>query len=82
MYVQSSKLECSLRTEIEADLTLVLNHGEVIEQGTHQDLHETGGLYNNMWIEQAYTSSESESEADTDTDKTEGRANVVRLRKK
>ena len=76
---RSSNLVCRLRTVVEADLILVFNHGEVVEQGTHQELLEKGGLYYNMWIEQAYTSSESESEADTDADKTEGRTNVVEV---
>ena len=30
------------------------NQGEVVEQGTHQELLEKGGLYHSMWIEQAY----------------------------
>lgn len=43
----------SLRTVVEADLIIVLNHGEVVEQGTHQELLEKGGLYYDMWLEQA-----------------------------
>ena len=35
------------------DLIIVLNHGEVVEQGTHQELLEKGGLYYDMWLEQA-----------------------------
>ncbi|KAI0685268.1 P-loop containing nucleoside triphosphate hydrolase protein [Cytidiella melzeri] len=42
-----------LRTVVEADLIFVLNDGQIIEQGTHEELMRAGGLYHNMWIEQA-----------------------------
>jgi ATP-binding cassette subfamily B multidrug efflux pump len=34
-----------LATVEEADRILVLRHGRLIEQGTHQQLRATGGLY-------------------------------------
>lgn len=51
-----------LRTVVEADLILVFNNGEVVEQGTHQQLLEKGGLYHSMWIEQAYQGVEDEGD--------------------
>lgn len=36
-----------------SDLIIVLNHGRVAEQGTHEELLKKGGLYHSMWIEQA-----------------------------
>ncbi|KAI0729296.1 iron-sulfur clusters transporter ATM1 [Fomitopsis betulina] len=43
-----------LRTVVEADLILVLRDGVVVEQGTHEELIRKGGLYQSMWLEQAY----------------------------
>ncbi|TFY64132.1 hypothetical protein EVJ58_g2833 [Rhodofomes roseus] len=43
-----------LRTVVESDLILVLKDGEVVEQGTHDELIRKGGLYHSMWLEQAY----------------------------
>ncbi|THG95220.1 hypothetical protein EW026_g6390 [Hermanssonia centrifuga] len=42
-----------LRTVVEADLIFVLNDGQIIEQGTHEELMRAGGLYYSMWVEQA-----------------------------
>ncbi|KIM80460.1 hypothetical protein PILCRDRAFT_822567 [Piloderma croceum F 1598] len=42
-----------LRTVIESDLIIVLKDGQVVEQGTHDDLLRKGGLYYNMWLDQA-----------------------------
>ncbi|THH27318.1 hypothetical protein EUX98_g6869 [Antrodiella citrinella] len=42
-----------LRTVVEADLIIVLRDGQVVEQGTHEELMRTGGLYYSMWQEQA-----------------------------
>ncbi|KAG2131378.1 P-loop containing nucleoside triphosphate hydrolase protein [Suillus clintonianus] len=42
-----------LRTVVEADLIIVLKDGEVAEQGTHEELLRLGGLYHNMWVQQA-----------------------------
>ncbi|KAA1479000.1 P-loop containing nucleoside triphosphate hydrolase protein [Dentipellis sp. KUC8613] len=41
-----------LRTVVEADLILVFREGQVVEQGTHDELIKTGGLYYSMWQEQ------------------------------
>jgi hypothetical protein len=37
-----------LSTIHQADLTLVMNHGEVVEQGTHEELIARDGLYNQL----------------------------------
>jgi ATP-binding cassette subfamily B protein len=47
-----------LSTIANADMILVLHHGEVIERGTHRELVERAGLYNTLWRLQA---GESES---------------------
>ncbi|KAH8831486.1 P-loop containing nucleoside triphosphate hydrolase protein [Flagelloscypha sp. PMI_526] len=44
-----------LRTVVEADLIIVLQHGVVHEQGTHSELMRKGGLYYSMWQHQAAT---------------------------
>jgi ATP-binding cassette subfamily B multidrug efflux pump len=42
-----------LSTIANADMILVLHHGEVAERGTHAELLERGGLYNTLWRLQA-----------------------------
>ena len=42
-----------LSTIANADMILVLHHGEVTERGTHARLIEHGGLYSNLWRLQA-----------------------------
>ncbi|KAI0048527.1 P-loop containing nucleoside triphosphate hydrolase protein [Auriscalpium vulgare] len=42
-----------LRTVVEADLIIVLKEGQVVEQGTHEELLKAGGLYYTMWQQQA-----------------------------
>jgi len=46
-----------LKTVVEADLILVFKDGIVIEQGTHEELLQRGGLYSSMWIQQSSDSS-------------------------
>ena len=35
-----------------ADLIIVLQDGHVVEQGTHDELLQSGGLYYSMWMQQ------------------------------
>ncbi|HMI46996.1 MAG TPA: ABC transporter ATP-binding protein [Gemmatimonadaceae bacterium] len=42
-----------LSTIANADMILVLHHGEVVERGTHRELIERTGLYNTLWRLQA-----------------------------
>ncbi|WP_423186975.1 ABCB family ABC transporter ATP-binding protein/permease [Alishewanella sp. d11] len=42
-----------LSTITDADLILVLTEGQLVEQGTHQQLMRLNGLYANMWRQQA-----------------------------
>lgn len=42
-----------LSTIANADMILVLHHGEVAERGTHKQLLERGGLYSTLWRLQA-----------------------------
>ncbi|MFB5191669.1 ABC transporter ATP-binding protein [Alicyclobacillus fastidiosus] len=39
-----------LSTIQDADLILVLQHGEIVERGTHQELLSHGGLYHKMYL--------------------------------
>ncbi|WP_068081911.1 ABCB family ABC transporter ATP-binding protein/permease [Polycladidibacter stylochi] len=41
-----------LSTVVNADLILVLDHGQAVEQGTHAQLLAQGGLYASMWNRQ------------------------------
>jgi len=38
-----------LSTIVNADLILVLDHGQIVERGGHQDLLERGGIYAELW---------------------------------
>ena len=41
-----------LSTVIHADNIIVLDHGEIVEQGTHLELLAKGGLYASLWARQ------------------------------
>ena len=42
-----------LSLHIVLDLILVFKDGVVVEQGTHEELLQRGGLYSSMWIQQS-----------------------------
>jgi ATP-binding cassette subfamily B protein len=41
-----------LSTVVHADNIIVLDHGEIVEQGTHLELLARGGLYASLWARQ------------------------------
>lgn len=45
-----------LSTVVNADNIIVLDHGTIAEQGTHQELLERNGLYAQLWQKQAHSS--------------------------
>ncbi len=49
-----------------------MNEGQVVEQGTHEELLEKEGLYHAMWIEQASEPSNGEDEPPAETVELEG----------
>lgn len=38
---------------IHIDIIIVLKDGQVVEEGTHEELLRLGGLYHDMWIQQS-----------------------------
>ncbi|MBN2500068.1 MAG: ABC transporter ATP-binding protein [Anaerolineales bacterium] len=50
-----------LSTIRNADLVLVMDHGEVVERGTHNDLLRQGGLYMDLYNRQFYVPQEETS---------------------
>ncbi|KAF9463913.1 P-loop containing nucleoside triphosphate hydrolase protein [Collybia nuda] len=42
-----------LKTVVESDLIIVMKDGQVVEEGTHEELLRLGGLYSSMWQQQA-----------------------------
>ncbi|MCL4802241.1 MAG: ATP-binding cassette domain-containing protein, partial [Burkholderiales bacterium] len=51
-----------LSTIMAADEILVMEHGRIVERGTHRDLLERGGHYAQMWALQQLEAAERESE--------------------
>ncbi|KAK4178055.1 putative iron-sulfur clusters transporter [Triangularia setosa] len=58
-----------LRTIYDADLIIVLKEGSLVEQGTHRELLEKGGLYSELWSAQERWGEEEEINADADAKK-------------
>lgn len=46
---------------LEYDLVLVLDHGKLVEQGTHDELMERQGFYYDLWQQQLISSMEDEA---------------------
>jgi len=51
-----------LSTIMDADQILVLDHGRIVERGTHRELLDAGGAYQAMWALQLQEESEGEPE--------------------
>ena len=52
-----------LSTILAADIILVVDHGEIVEQGTHQELLQQGGLYARLYNEQFGQVAQEEEES-------------------
>ncbi len=52
-----------LSTVMDADQILVVDHGRIVERGTHRELLERGGLYAQMWLLQQQEEAEREKAA-------------------
>ena len=64
-----------LSTVVHADNILVLDHGEIVEQGAHMELLSRGGLYASLWARQREAEEARERLAQTsDADTPESRA--------
>jgi ABC-type transport system involved in Fe-S cluster assembly fused permease/ATPase subunit len=58
-----------LSTIIEADLILVVDHGEIIERGPHAELVQQGGKYLELWTKQTVVKSSKADSAHETVDK-------------
>ncbi|MEO0411546.1 MAG: ABC transporter ATP-binding protein/permease [Pseudomonadota bacterium] len=52
-----------LSTVVDADKIIVLSHGDILEEGRHQDLLSLGGVYADMWQQQQNAAAGIETEA-------------------
>jgi ATP-binding cassette subfamily B protein len=52
-----------LSTVMDADQILVMEHGHIVERGSHRELLERGGLYTQMWLLQQQEEAEREKAA-------------------
>jgi ATP-binding cassette subfamily B protein len=50
-----------LSTVMDADQILVINDGQIVEQGRHQELMNSGGLYSELFSRQDLTTNEKPS---------------------
>ena len=57
-----------LSTVMDADQILVMDHGRIVERGTHRDLLAAGGAYAQMWALQQQEKRESPAENTPETD--------------
>ncbi len=57
-----------LSTIVDADEILVLDHGAIVERGTHHELLAHGGLYASMWNRQREAQMAREILAETEDD--------------
>ena len=48
-----------LSTILDADMILVMDHGDIVETGTHTELMERNGFYRNLFNSQFETTSEN-----------------------
>ncbi|MDQ3261636.1 MAG: ABC transporter ATP-binding protein/permease [Pseudomonadota bacterium] len=55
-----------LSTIVDADQILVMDHGRIVERGTHRELLAQGGAYTRMWTLQQQQEARSESAAPVD----------------
>ncbi|KXN81210.1 Iron-sulfur clusters transporter ATM1, mitochondrial [Leucoagaricus sp. SymC.cos] len=77
-----------LHIVIEADLIIALKDGQLVEQGTHEELLALDGLYKSMWVQQSSYGSEvgvgsssasEEDETGSEGKGEEGKVNVKEL---
>ncbi len=57
-----------LSTVVHADQILVMDHGRIVERGTHAELMRAGGRYAEMWEIQARSAREGEADAASGAD--------------